>query len=260
MGARPAEAYVQLGAPSSRSDADLLEVAAGLGDVAAAHEVVVAGGDLTRAPVLTIAVTVVGAARSADEFVRRSGARHGDVVAVTGELGGAAAGLLILRSPELSSGLGADVAAALRARQVNPQARVAAGLALASAGATAMIDLSDGLGGDATHLSTASAVALEIDTARLPVAAGVSEVATSAGTSALELAVAGGEDYELLVTLPESAVQAAREALAEERLDLTEVGRVHSGDGIRLSEPDGSIRDPAGFDHYRPSRGPADTA
>ena len=260
MGSRPAEAYVQLGAPASRRDADLLEIAAGLSDVAAAHEVVVAGGDLTRAPVLTLAVTVVGTARSADGFVRRGGARPGDVIAVTGELGGAAAGLLSLRSPGLASELEADVAAALRARQVEPQARIAAGLALASAGATAMIDLSDGLGGDAAHLAAASGVALEIDTARLPVAAGVAEIAASAGTTALELAITGGEDYELLVTLPEPSVEAARTALAETRLDLTEIGRVRSGDGIRLSEPDGSIRDPAGFDHYRPSRGPADTA
>ncbi len=258
MGATPAEAYVQLGAPTSRADADLLELAAGIADVAATHRVVVAGGDVSAAPVLTIAVTVVGQAPEAEALVRRAGAQPGDVVAVTGELGGAAAGLLALRSPKLAEALDPAVALSLRSRQVEPQARIDAGLALARVGATAMIDVSDGLAGDAAHLATASGVAIEVDAASLPIAAGAATVASAAGVSELEIAVAGGEDYELLVTLPNAAVDAARSALAEIPLELTVIGHVESGAGVRLSGPDGTIQVPAGFDQRPP--GPADTA
>lgn len=252
MGATPGEAYVQLGAPADRADADLLAVADGLAAVAAAHGVVVAGGDLTAAPVLTIAVTVVGEAPSADALVRRDGARPGDALAVTGELGGAAAGLLILQRPELADAVEPAIAAALRERQVAPMARIEAGLGLARAGATAMIDLSDGMAGDAGHVANASGVALEIDVESLPVAAGVDAVADAAGVSRLDLVVAGGEDYELLVALPERSL--------EPSLGLTPIGRVADGEGVRFSGPDGPVRVQAGFDQRLRSPGPSGTA
>ncbi len=259
MGAVPGEAYVQLGAPASRPDTDLLEIAAGLADVAAAHGVVVAGGDLSTAPVLMIAVTVVGEGSSAEALVRRKGARPGDVVAVTGELGGAAAGLLALRSPEFADGLEPEVAAALRARQIQPQARVDAGLALASAGATAMIDISDGVAGDARHVADASDVAVEIDVASLPIAVGVAEVGAAAGSTGLQIALAGGEDYELLVTLPESAWTSALAGVEATGIGLTAIGRVAAGNGVRFSGPDGPVTVPSAFDQRRSPGAPADT-
>ena len=170
--------------------------------VAAAHGVAVAGGDVTRAPALLVAVTVVGWAPDPQELVRRGGARPGDLIAVTGELGGAAAGLLLLSDEGLGRSVDDDLAAALRRRQLLPEPRLAAGVALAAAGATAMIDVSDGLGADAGHLASAGGVGLEIDLERLPIQAGVAEVAAAAGRDRLDLAAAGGEDYELLVALP----------------------------------------------------------
>ena len=166
MGAAPGEAYVQLGIPTDLDESGSVELATGLGRAAAANGVAVIGGDVTRAPVLLLALTVVGHAADADELVLRSGARPGDVVAVTGELGGAAAGLVLLQRPELAADLGEEVAVALRGRQLEPWPRLAAGRDLAKAGATAMIDLSDGLGGDAAHVARASSagLAIELDT------------------------------------------------------------------------------------------------
>ena len=150
----------------------------------------------------------------------RSGARPGDALVVTGELGGAAAGLALLeggrekRVPSSSQHSGTkDDRAALIARQLEPTPRLAAGRALAAAGATAMIDLSDGLGGDAGHIAAASGVGLRIDAAALPLAAGVAEVAAAAGRDPLELATSGGEDYELLAALPAERLAAARRPL-----------------------------------------------
>jgi thiamine-monophosphate kinase len=251
---------VQLGAPASRPDADLLELAAGIADVAATHGVVVAGGDLSTAPVLTIAVTVVGEGASAEALVRRDGARPGEVIAVTGELGGAAAGLLALRSPEVVADLDPQIAAALRARQVQPQPRIDAGLALASTGATAMIDVSDGIAGDLRHLATASGVAIEIDVSSLPIATGVAEVAAASGSTALELAVAGGEDYELLASLPESAWGLAKAAVEATGIGLTAIGRIAAGEGVRFSGPDGPMTVPSAYDQRRWSAEPSGTA
>jgi len=253
MGAAPGEAYVQLGVPDDLDEGGCVELGIGLAAMAAEQGVAVLGGDVTRAPSLILAITVVGHASSPDRFVLRSGARPGDAVAVTGELGGAAAGLLILERPELAEGLPDGVAEALRARQLVPQPRLDAGRALAIAGTTAMIDISDGLGGDAGHLADASGVRLVIELERLPVQQGVAEVAAAASTDVHELATGRGEDYELLLALPPELLDEARQALAGARTTLTAIGAMVEGTGVALREPDGSERRPAGFDQLRGS-------
>lgn len=252
MGAAPGEAYVQLGVPDDLDEAGCLELGEGLGQVAAEHEVAVLGGDVTRAPVLWLAITVVGHADSASELVRRAGARSGEVLAVTGELGGAAAGLLMLDSPALGDAVRAEDAEALRGRQLEPRPRLREGRALAAAGASAMIDLSDGLGGDAGHLAAASGVRLVIELERLPLQAGVGEVAAAAGVDAHDLATGRGEDYELLVALPSERAEAASGAVASTGSSLTLVGSVEEGEGVVLRAADGSERQPAGFDQLLP--------
>lgn len=262
MGATPGEAYVWLGAPESLDEAGLLEVGEGLAAVAAETGTTVAGGDLTRAPVLSLAVTVTGHAPDADDFVTRGGARPGDTMVVTGDLGGAAAGLVLLEgsTAALADGKGLDTATAdaLRARQLDPTPRLAAGRALAASGATAMIDISDGLAGDAGHVAVASGALLVIDADALLVAPGVAEVAAAAGRDPLELAAAGGEDYELLAALPADALAPAREALAALGIALTVVGRVESaresGPRAELRRRDGEAARIRGFDQMRPSR------
>jgi thiamine-monophosphate kinase len=210
----------------------------------------VAGGDVTRAPALLCALTVVGSTPDPGSAVRRSGARPGDAIAVTGRLGGAAAGLLALEQPELAADLEPAVAEALRRRQLRPRPLLAAGRALANAGATAMIDLSDGIGGDAGHVAAASGVEMRIDLGLLPLDEGVDELARAAGADALELAISGGEDYELLVTLPQERLAAAEAAVAAAGSTLATVGEVASGSGVVLSE-DGKTRPASGFDQLR---------
>jgi thiamine-monophosphate kinase len=251
MGAVPGEAYVQLGVPDDLDQAGCLELGEGLAQVAAEHDVAVLGGDVTRAPVLWIAITVVGHADSAEQLVRRAGASAGDLLAVTGELGGAAAGLLALDRPELADVVGAEVADGLRRRQLEPRPRVAAGRALAATGASAMIDLSDGLGGDAGHIAAASGVRLVIELERLPLQAGVGELAAAAGADAHDLATGRGEDYELLVALPPERAQEASTEVAATGSTLTPIGAVEEGEGVVLRAADGSERKPEGFDQLR---------
>ena len=248
MGAGAGEALVALGVPTDLDDRGCDELVDGLVGGAGEWSVALAGGDVVASPVLFLSVTVLGPLGAAGEAVRRDGARPGQTVAVTGELGAAAAGLLLLEDPALGEGLGDEVAESLRARQLEPVPRLAAGRALADAGAAAMIDLSDGLAGDAGHIAAASGALLVIELARLPVAAGVAEVAATARRDPLDLAVAGGEDYELLACLPPEAVEAATAAVVDAGASLTVVGEVVEGEGVELRDAAGGVREASGFD------------
>jgi thiamine-monophosphate kinase len=254
MGARASEAYVQLGLPATVSEAQCLELADGLGAVAAEHGVAVSGGDLSRSPTLFIASTVIGTADREQDLVRRSGARPGDAVVVTGALGGAAAGLLLLERPGLADAVEPAVADALRARQLEPRPRLAAGAALARSGVRAMIDVSDGVGADAGHLAKAGGVRIEIELGRIPVQEGVEVIAEAAGEAPERLVAAGGEDYELLATLPPERVGGAAEALTEVGISLTAIGSVVEGEGVLVSSPDGVRVEQLGFDQLRSSQ------
>jgi thiamine-monophosphate kinase len=249
MGAEAGEAYVVLGVPADLGESECLELIDGIAALAAATGTTLAGGDVTRAPVLTLAVTVVGHAARAEQLIGRGGAEPGDALVLTGALGGAAAGLLLLERPELAAALTEASAEQLRLRQIEPTPRLAAGRALAAAGARSMIDLSDGLGGDAIHLAAASGAGVRIDAEALPLAAGVAEVAAAAGVDPLELAACGGEDYELLAALPpERLVEAVSKVSEAEEARLTPVGAVVAGDGVEIRLPGGELLAPRGFD------------
>jgi thiamine-monophosphate kinase len=249
MGAAPGEAYVAVGVPTDLDEAGCLELFDGIVAVATETGTALAGGDVTRAPALTLAVTVVGHAPGAERLVTRGGARPGDALVLTGEIGGAAAGLLLLERPELAKAVPAETAERLRRRQLDPTPRLAAGQALAAAGARAMIDLSDGLGGDASHLAEASGAGIRIDGGALPLAPGVAEIAAATGRDPLELAAAGGEDYELLAALAPERLAAAITRLGEGGAGmLTRIGEVADGDSVEIRLPGGGILEPAGFD------------
>lgn len=250
MGAEAGEAYVVLGAPADLSEPDFLALLDGLLELGAETGTTLAGGDVTRAPALTLAVTVVGHAPAPEGFVTRAGARPGDVLVLTGEIGGAAAGRLLLEHPDLAAAVPDATAAHLRDRQLDPRPRLRSGSALAAAGAHAMIDLSDGLAGDAGHLAQASGAALAIEAGSLPLAKGVAEVAVAAGRDPLELAAAGGEDYELLAALPADRLAEASNAVAgAAEATLTVVGSVAEGEGAEIRLPGGGRLEAGGFDH-----------
>jgi thiamine-monophosphate kinase len=251
MGASQGEAYVVVAAPEEISDENLLGIADGLAEVAIREEVTIAGGDLVRSPVLVVSVTAVGYEPGGARLLTRGGARQRDLVAVTGELGGAAAAVELMRAGE-RRGDPPDRGQRLLARQLDPTPRLREGRALAKAGATAMIDVSDGLGADAEHLASAGEVRLEIDLERIPVAEGVAEVA-GGDEAAIELAASGGEDFELLVTVPREHFDQATQAVADAGSRLTEIGYVTEGHDVALRLPGGRELEPRGFDQRRGS-------
>jgi thiamine-monophosphate kinase len=251
MGADPGEAYVALGIPEGTGDDVLMGLADGLAEVSKREGVSVVGGDVTRAPALSLAVTCVGYEPQGGRLVTRGGAQPGDVVAITGELGGAAGGLLLLeRDSRDSKGL-EDLAEALKARQLDPRPRFEAGRAFAAAGATSMIDISDGIGGDAGHLASQSGVRIEIEAQRLPLATGLVKL-MGGSEQALPLVLSGGEDYELLATLAPGALDQVAGELGEDP-GITQIGRVLKGEGAVVLGFDGSELDATGFDHMRGS-------
>jgi thiamine-monophosphate kinase len=251
MGAEAGEAYVVLGAPADLKEDEFDALLDGLLNLAAATGVTLAGGDLTRAPALTLAVTVVGHAQHSDDFVPRSGAQPGDILVLTGELGGAGAGRLLLDRPELGANLAGATADGLRGRQLEPTPRLGSGRSLAAAGATAMIDLSDGLSGDARHVAQASGVGLRIEAASLPLAKGVGELAAAAGVDPLQMAVSLGEDYELLAALPPDRLDEAFRRMADvAETSLTAIGEIVAGEGVELRLPGGGLLESRGYDHF----------
>lgn len=251
MGATPRLATVSLGLRGGERVDDLRAMYAGMGELAGAHEVVVAGGDVVRSPErLMISVTAIGEA-PVDRVLRRSGARPGDLICVSGTLGASAAGLAILAEPKRFAGLattGLLVAAHLR-----PNPRIALGKLLAEAGATAAMDLSDGLLGDLPKILAASDVAATIDARLLPVAPALRALFPDRW---LDLALRGGEDYELLFTMPPQAMTRLNERANEIGATVTAIGtitdRVDADSRIALVDLDGQSRpvDPGAYDHF----------
>ncbi len=221
MGAHPVLATVSLGLTGDERVADLRAMYGGLGDLAAAHAVTVAGGDIVRSPhALTITVSVIGECRAGPPL-RRDGARAGDLIAVSGTLGASAAGLRLLTANGAAHG--AATADLLIATHLRPQPRLTLGRLLVTHGATAAMDLSDGLYGDLPKLLRASGATGNVDARTIPVA---SSVRALFPLDWLELGTRGGEDYELLFTIPGPRWSALNRAVNEIGATLTAIGTV----------------------------------
>jgi len=240
MGARPVAAVVALAAPPALPVARARGLTRGLLDVARAAGCPLVGGNVTRARFTSLTVTALGAAPPA-RLLRRDAARPGDRLFVTGTLGGAA--LAVARARRRDA----------RVRHL-PTLRVRAGLALARMpGAGACIDVSDGLLADLGHVLAASGVGATLDPARLPRPRGFAAACAREGLDPEALALAGGEDYELLFSARGPGARAERLA---RRLGapVREIGVVEDTPGLRLGPPAASAERGAGA---RPPRGAA---
>ncbi|MCE9601068.1 MAG: thiamine-phosphate kinase [Gemmatimonadetes bacterium] len=236
MGAAPLGVLLALTVPA-RWRGSLGALAEGIGAAVSAQGAPIVGGDVTDGDRLALAITVLGHSRRP---LSRAGARAGDTLYVTGALGGPGSALAAWMSGQVPG-------AAARARFAHPEARIAAGQWLAAHGATAAIDLSDGLAGDVAHIAHASGVRclLTLDTVPCMEGVGISE------------AIVSGEEYELLVAAPAIDVRAF--AAAHGGLALTAIGEVRApapGDGADVVAEQGGARVtlPRAHDHFAEAR------
>jgi thiamine-monophosphate kinase len=228
MAAAPLGLLLALGVPREWRG-DLGQLARGVGEMASSVECPIVGGNVTRASELSLTFTVLG---STARPLSRDGVRAGDVMFVTGVLGGPGAALDAFLH-------GTQPRAEHRARFAAPRPRIAEARWLAERGARAAIDISDGLVADAGHLASASDVRLELELAQLPCVAGVTAEAASAS----------GEEYELLVSFAPEVLPDAREFRERFGLALTRVGQATRGSGAALIGPGGRVDRPRGHDH-----------
>lgn len=242
MGAVPRWCLLALTLPAADPDW-LAAFSAGLFAAADAHGCALVGGDTTRGP-LALTITALGEV-PADAALCRSGARGGDLVFVTGELGGAAAALA--QMTEAGSCRAAD--AGLNARYWYPEPRVREGVALRGI-ATAAIDISDGLVADLGHLAHESGVGAELELAALPLCAAAE--AHFGTPQARAWALGGGDDYELCFTVPPARLPALEAAVRAGQLRAQPVGRLVASAGVRVRDGAGQILTPteSGYRHF----------
>ena len=254
MGGRPRYALVALAIPPHVEIPWVVELYGGLRDAAGRYGMAVVGGDLSRAAETVISVAVTGEV-ARNRAVTRAGARPGDRLVLTGALGAAAGGLRLSEAdPRVASeSLGTDWGRSLLEALARPVARVDEGETLAAAGATAMMDVSDGLAVDLARLCRESEVGAKIEVSRIPVADGVHEIGEVLAVDTLELALEGGEDYELLATLAPEAVDRVASRVTERfGTPLTDIGEIVDGEGVMLVDESGAERrlEPRGWDHF----------
>lgn len=232
MGARPSSVVVGLAFPKDLDQRWVAEFEAGAIEECERAGVSLVGGDLSSASIIVVCVTAMGdlGGRAA---VTRSGATPGDIVAVCGRLGWAAAGLTVLQR-----GFGSPKD--LVAEQQTPSVPYGQGVVASRAGATAMLDVSDGLLADLGHIAEASGVLLDVDTSLLTVPESVERVASATGKPPLGFVLAGGEDHALAATFP---------AWTELPEGWTRIGEVRAGDPVVLvnGQP---FEGAPGWDHF----------
>ncbi|MEJ7762596.1 MAG: thiamine-phosphate kinase [Thermomicrobiales bacterium] len=256
MGARPRLAVVTIALRGDEAVEDVVAAYEALGALASDAGCLVAGGDIVSAPVVCWHVTVIGQAGPAG-VLRRDGARPGDLVAVSGTLGASAAGFQVLSSPADDPRRAATTAPLLLDAHRRPQPRLALGALLVERGATAAMDLSDGLLGDLPKILVASDAGAEVEVSNIPVAAAVQALFP---TEWSDLALRGGEDYELLFTVRPEDFPAIAAAAADIGNPVTTIGQIvarpdgNSADTprLRLRDLDGHWQTVSGgaFDHF----------
>ena len=228
MGAKPLGMLVAMALPETwRGSIDALTD--GIGEAAQACDAPILGGDMSRSEELNMTFTVLGTAR---DVLFRAGARPGDSVYVTGNIGGSGAALAAFRQ-------GLTPAEGYRSRFARPTPRIPEGIWFGEQGASAAIDISDGMAADLLHIACASRVAITIEAEHIPVVAGVSP----------QDALASGEEYELIITSPHPLdLETFKRRFS---VDLTRIGMVHSGDPhVTLTLNGEPIEAPRGYLHF----------
>ncbi len=252
MGGTPRWALVGLACPQGTEADEIEAFYEGALAVADAHGVAIVGGDTSSSPRgWFVNVTLLG---EAVHPIRRATARPGDVIAVTGTLGRAAAGLAVLERRVAPGGADAEALDEVTAAHLRPRPRATEGRWLAGAGGvTAMMDLSDGLATDLPRLVLESGVAARVDVAALPIAPSTRAVADALRLDAVAWATGGGEDYELLVVCEAAAFPSLRDGLmAATATSLTAVGEIVAGSGVQWLDASGRVMAvEAGFEHFR---------
>ncbi len=238
MGATPVALLISLGVPPQLPLSWARDFATGVRSEAEAAGITLVGGDTTRSRDISIAATVIGQ-MAGRRPVTRSGARPGDVVAYTGRLGWASAGLAVLARGFRSPRVAVDA-------QRCPQVPYGQGVAASLAGATAMIDVSDGLLADLGHICRASGVSIDLVRADLPLDEPVRTMGAVTNRDPLDFVLTGGEDHALVACFPVGSIAAGWHV----------IGRVHEGSGDGESAPDVTVDGaawptPDGWDHFR---------
>ena len=257
MGARPRWSLVSIGVPEDVWQTEFVDqFYDGLLSLARRYDVQLIGGDTSRTPEKIVVDSIVlGECRTA-HAVKREGAKPGDQIFVTGSLGGAAAGLrLIERGAHLAEQSLADDDSQkidhVLLRQLRPEPRVGWGIVLGEERlATSMIDISDGLSSDLNHLCEASGVGALIESSLLPIDTRVAELCGRRALDPLQLALHGGEDFELLFTVkPEDAVKLPRRV---DGVEVTRIGQIERrSEGVKISEGSRTWElHPGGWKHF----------
>jgi thiamine-monophosphate kinase len=253
MGATPRFALVSLLLPPTLDTAILDGLYAGLREEAAKFDVAIVGGNIARnAERLIVDITLLGTSHR-NQLLQRKNAQADDAIIVTGNVGSAAAGLLLLEDQHLASKIAPETQVEVLAAQHTPTPRIEAGQWLARHNIITGIDVSDGLVGDLLHICEASAVSMCIEADALPILPEVISIAQQTGRDPLEFALFGGEDYELLFTAPaDRAVALVHELFVATGVKATIIGKVTKGSGLTLRR-NGEVSplQTGGWDHLR---------
>jgi thiamine-monophosphate kinase len=242
MGGIPRYALVSLALPDDSQVEDVAALYNGMLKLGKQYGVSIIGGDISRAPLVAVTITILGSSPT-KKILKRSSAQAGDIVAVTGSLGAAAAGMAILKNERH---LDKEAKSHLKDAFLHPTPRLAEGLLLVEQGVKAAIDISDGLVADLGQICKASGVGARIEVERVPIEP---TVKTAFSEGALELALSGGEDYELIFTASGEIIERVKKAAS---CPITIIGEITAGKGVSLIDKQGNPFElkKAGWEHF----------
>jgi thiamine-monophosphate kinase len=242
MGGIPRYALVSLALPDDSEVEDVAALYNGMLKVSKQYGVSIVGGDISKAPLVAVTITILGSSPT-KRILTRSSAKAGEIVAVTGSLGAAAAGMELLKGKRK---LDPEAETRLKDAFLHPTPHIAEGLLLVEQGVKTAIDISDGLVADLNQICKASQVGARIEVERVPIEP---TVKTAFAEGAMELALSGGEDYELIFTASSEIIERVKKAAS---VPVTAIGEIVAGKGVTLTDKQGKpfALKKAGWEHF----------